>query len=65
MNFALEVHPTEIAFDIGYAGPLSIEWEDGRMDRIHGGTEAAEFTLKVDFKPNAMAFDAAFSKTNQ
>lgn len=65
VNFALEVHPTEIAFDIGYAGPLSIEWEDGRMDRIHGGTEAAEFTRKVDFKPNAMAFDAAFSKTNQ
>ena len=23
--------------DIGYSGPLSIEWEDGRMDRVHGG----------------------------
>ena len=36
---------------------LSIEWEDGRMDRVHGGTEAAAFTRKVDFKPNAIAFD--------
>lgn len=51
--------------DIGYAGPLSIEWEDGRMDRVHGGTEAAAYTRRVDFKPNAMAFDAAFDKKNQ
>jgi len=51
--------------DIGYAGPLSIEWEDGRMDRVHGGTEAAAFTRKVDFKPNELAFDAAFDKSNQ
>ena len=51
--------------DIAYAGPLSIEWEDGRMDRVHGGTEAAAFTRKVDFKPNALAFDAAFDQANQ
>jgi sugar phosphate isomerase/epimerase len=51
--------------DIGYAGPLSIEWEDGRMDRVHGGTEAAAYTRRVDFKPNTMAFDAAFDKKNQ
>jgi len=48
--------------DIGYAGPLSIEWEDSRMDRVHGATEAAAFTRKLDFKPNRTAFDAAFSK---
>ena len=51
--------------DISYTGPLSIEWEDGRMDRVHGGTEAAAFTRKVDFKPNKLAFDAAFDKSNQ
>jgi sugar phosphate isomerase/epimerase len=51
--------------DIGYTGPLSIEWEDGRMDRVHGGIEAAAFTRKVDFKPNAIAFDAAFDQANQ
>lgn len=51
--------------DIGYGGPLSIEWEDGRMDRVHGGTEAAAYTRRVDFEPNALAFDAAFDKRNQ
>ncbi|MGA1530920.1 MAG: sugar phosphate isomerase/epimerase family protein [Kiritimatiellia bacterium] len=48
--------------DAGYAGPLSVEWEDTRMDRVHGGTEAAAFVRRVDFKPNQVAFDAAFSK---
>jgi sugar phosphate isomerase/epimerase len=48
--------------DVGYRGPLSVEWEDGRMDRIHGATEACAFVRKLDFTPNAAAFDAAFSK---
>ncbi len=51
--------------DIGYAGPLSVEWEDGRMDRVHGAAEAAGFVRTVDFTPNAAAFDAAFDKSNQ
>ncbi|CAN5655424.1 sugar phosphate isomerase/epimerase [soil metagenome] len=46
--------------DIGYDGPLSIEWEDGRMDRVHGATESAAFVRKLDFAPSATAFDAAF-----
>jgi len=46
--------------DIGYAGPLSVEWEDSRMDREHGATEAAEFVRSVDFKPSNIAFDAQF-----
>jgi len=48
--------------ELAYQGPLSIEWEDTRMDRIHGGTEACEFTRSVDFKPSSAAFDSAFSK---
>jgi sugar phosphate isomerase/epimerase len=48
--------------DVGYRGPLSVEWEDGRMDRIHGATESCAFVRKLDFTPNAAAFDAAFSK---
>lgn len=48
--------------DIGYQGPLSIEWEDTRMDREHGAKEACEFIKKVDFKPSAAAFDKAFEK---
>jgi sugar phosphate isomerase/epimerase len=47
--------------DIGYAGPLSIEWEDSRMDRVHGGTESASFTRGIDFAPSGVAFDAAFA----
>jgi len=48
--------------DIGYQGPLSVEWEDGRMDRVHGGTESAAFCRRLDFKPSATAFDAAFGR---
>jgi len=48
--------------DIGYQGPLSIEWEDSRMDREHGAKEACEYIKKADFKPSQIAFDAAFEK---
>ncbi len=48
--------------DVGYRGPLSVEWEDGRMDRVHGATESCAFVRKLDFTPNAAAFDAAFSR---
>jgi sugar phosphate isomerase/epimerase len=51
--------------DIGYRGPLSVEWEDIRMDRVHGATEAAAFVRKLDFPPSAVAFDAAFDKKNR
>jgi sugar phosphate isomerase/epimerase len=51
--------------DIGYAGPLSVEWEDSRMDRFHGAEESCDFVRKLDFKPNEMAFDSAFDKENQ
>jgi sugar phosphate isomerase/epimerase len=51
--------------DVGYRGPLSVEWEDGRMDRVHGGTEAAAFVRRVNFAPSALAFDAAFDKSKR
>ena len=51
--------------DVGYRGPLSVEWEDIRMDRVHGATEAAAFVKQVDFPSSALAFDAAFDKRNQ
>ncbi|MCK5843256.1 MAG: sugar phosphate isomerase/epimerase, partial [Victivallales bacterium] len=47
---------------INYQGPLSVEWEDGGMDREHGAKEACEFVRKVDFKPSDRAFDAAFDE---
>jgi sugar phosphate isomerase/epimerase len=48
--------------DIGYQGPLSVEWEDGKMDREHGATEACAFVKRLDFAPSAVAFDAAFER---
>ncbi len=48
--------------DIAYRGPLSVEWEDIRMDRVHGATESAAFVRRLDFAPSAIAFDAAFEK---
>jgi sugar phosphate isomerase/epimerase len=51
--------------DVGYRGPLSVEWEDIRMDRVHGATEAAAFVHQLDFPRSAVAFDAAFDKKNR
>lgn len=48
--------------DVGYNGPLSVEWEDGKMDREHGATEACAFVKRLNFAPSAIAFDAAFEK---
>ncbi len=48
--------------DIGYQGPLSVEWEDTGMDRIYGATEAFEFVKEVDFTPSEMAFDEAMKE---
>ena len=48
--------------DIGYQGPLSVEWEDSGMDREFGAREAAAFVRRVDFTPSTQAFDAAFGE---
>lgn len=48
--------------DIGYTGPLSVEWEDSRMDRCHGAAEACDFVRGIDFPSSAIAFDAQFEK---
>lgn len=48
--------------EIGYDGPLSIEWEDSGMDREHGAREACAFVKRLDFAPSTRAFDAAFSE---
>ncbi len=48
---------------IGYAGPLSIEWEDCGMDREFGAREACAFTRRLQFRPSNVQFDAAFEKS--
>lgn len=47
----------------GYAGPLSVEWEDSGMDRIYGATEACGFVRKIDFMPSDVKFDSAISNS--
>ena len=48
--------------DIGYTGPLSVEWEDSGMDREMGAAESCAFVKRIDFSPSTLAFDAAFSR---
>jgi len=62
VNFEEIIRALNVA---GYTGPLSVEWEDGGMDRDHGAREAAEFVKKLDFPPSQVAFDAAFDKEEQ
>jgi len=47
---------------IGYAGPLSIEWEDSGMDRDWGAADALAFVRRTDFAPSAVAFDSAMQR---
>lgn len=48
--------------DIGYEGPLSVEWEDTGMDRLHGAQESLEFVKTLAFSPSKIAFDGAFDR---
>lgn len=49
---------------LGYDGPLSIEWEDATMNREQGAQEALQFTRSKDFAPSGVAFDAAFASND-
>ena len=39
--------------EIGYAGPLSVEFKDGLMDRDAGAEEARSFVQRLDFEPKS------------
>lgn len=45
---------------IGYTGPLSIEWEDPGMDRLHGAPDALRSLKSLLWPLPGAAFDAAF-----
>jgi len=48
---------------IGYNGPLSVEWEDSGMDREQGAAEAARFVKeKMGFAAAGRLFDSAFAE---
>jgi len=48
--------------DIGYTGPLSVEWEDNGMEREFGAQEALQFVRRVNFSPSTIAFDKEMKK---
>jgi sugar phosphate isomerase/epimerase len=45
--------------EIGYDGPLSVEWEDSGMDRMRGAREACDFVKDINISPATGAFDDA------
>lgn len=47
---------------IGYVGPISIEWEDAGMDRLHGAAEAVKFVRSLLWELPSARFDAAFGE---
>jgi sugar phosphate isomerase/epimerase len=46
--------------DVGYAGPLSIEWEDNGMDRLQGVPEAVAMIKRLELTPSTVKFEAAY-----
>jgi sugar phosphate isomerase/epimerase len=47
--------------NIGYNGPLSVEWEDNGLDRFYGAKESCEYLKKVQFEPaEGGSFEDAF-----
>jgi len=47
--------------EIGYEGPISIEWEDAGMDRLVGAPEALEYISKLLWDVPEGSFDDAFA----
>lgn len=46
--------------EVGYEGPLAVEWSDAGMDRAFGAEEACQFVRRLDFSPPPRGDDAAF-----
>lgn len=44
---------------MGYHGPLCVEWEDSGMERMAGAAEAYEFVKRMNFEPSTFSFDSA------
>jgi sugar phosphate isomerase/epimerase len=51
--------------EIGYQGPLSVEWEDSGMNREQGAPEALKMVKHFNFSASDTAFDAAFASSKE
>jgi sugar phosphate isomerase/epimerase len=46
--------------EVGYDGPLSVEFKDAGMDRAYGAEEACKFVKRLDFEPPPRPDEGAF-----
>lgn len=46
--------------EIGYDGPLSVDWKDPGMDRDYGAEDACKFVKRLEFTPSRRGGDQAF-----
>lgn len=46
--------------DIGYDGPLAVEWKDAGMNREYGAEDACKFVKRLDFERAPRAANEAF-----
>jgi sugar phosphate isomerase/epimerase len=46
--------------EVGYDGPLAVEWRDPGMDRLYGAEEACRFVKRLDFEPPPRAGERPF-----
>jgi sugar phosphate isomerase/epimerase len=46
--------------EIGYEGPLTVEWKDPDMDPAFGAAEACQFVKRLDFEPAPRRDEQAF-----
>ena len=44
---------------MGYHGPLCVEWEDSGMERMAGAAKAHEYVRRINFVPSDISFDSA------
>lgn len=48
--------------ELGYTGPLSVEWEDNGMEREFGASESCDYVKRINFMPSDIAFDKDMGK---
>lgn len=48
--------------EIGYEGPLTVDWEDAGMDRDHGVSEACGFVRQLDFPMRQRSADTSIAE---
>jgi sugar phosphate isomerase/epimerase len=46
--------------EVGYEGPLAVEWKDSGMSRDHGAEDACRFVKRLDFEPARARGSGAF-----